>query len=158
MSQRDRRSALRAVQAAAEDASGKLGVAADLPPTLTAVAAPAPEPEPAPEPVAEAAPPTKPRQAAAKAKPAQDPELESLLPDEWRAKVETAKSAESVEVYGEKVRRRVDEEMVYLAVRVPRSLRDAVRKRADRLDVSIQDFVVRANQMLLEATVRAGEE
>lgn len=86
-----------------------------------------------------------------------DHALEGLLPDDWRERVDLAQEAEAVVVGGERVRRRVDESTVYLAVRVPRSLRDAVRRRAERLDVSMQDFVVRAAELLLEATSRAAE-
>jgi hypothetical protein len=165
MPNRDRRSALRAVSAAIGDAEGKLGA-------LDRSAAPPAPPEPAPEPVAvtlvpetapEAQPIAPPRRAeqrsAPKAKPAPEPPAsEDLLPSDWLQRIDDAKQAEAVDVGGERVRRRVEEETVYLAVRVPRSLRDAVRRRSDRLDVSIQEFVVHAAQMLLEATARAAFE
>ena len=155
MPNRDRRSALRAVSAAIGDAEGKLGA-------LAAVPVDAPEPEPTPEPVTVTlVPEPKPaeRRSAPKAKPAPPaPSSEELLPSEWLQRIDDAKQAEAVDVGGERVRRRVEEETVYLAVRVPRSLRDAVRRRADRLDVSIQEFVVHAAQMLLEATARAAIE
>jgi hypothetical protein len=158
----DRRSALRAVQAALGDAEGKLGaLERPAPPSLPPVVREAPAPEP---PVAVAvaeppAPPTEPeparRAAPAKPKPAAATPVEDLLPSDWQRRIDDAKQAEAVEVGGERVRRRVEEETVYLAVRVPRSLRDAIRRRSDRLDVSIQEFVVQAAQMLLSTTARA---
>ncbi|MBI2300829.1 MAG: hypothetical protein HYU66_18120 [Armatimonadetes bacterium] len=162
MSTRDRRAALRAVHAAANDAGGKLLAPEPLP------VAPEPEPAALPEPAPPAAVPAAVSRRAAAIRPrlvpqpepepvAQPAGLEALLPDEWRRKVDQATSAEAVEVHGERVRRRVEEEMVYLAVRVPRSLRDAVHKRADRLDVPVQEFVVRACRLMLDATARAAE-
>jgi hypothetical protein len=165
MSQRDRRAALRAVQAAVLDAEGKLGALEPWPGT--------PEPEPEPSPAPEPAPPValeppKPRPPApepptpASAEPASPApagdDLEALLPDEWRSRIDQVHTAEAVEVGGERVRRRVEEETVYLAVRVPRSLRDAIRRRSERLDVSIQEFVLHAARLLLEATARAAED
>lgn len=169
MSQRDRRAALRAVQAAVGDATGKLGALQSEP---DAPPLPEPEPEPTPAPVeapaavpvlpppsAPSAPaPSRPRAAASTPKPEPADELESLLPEEWRDRIEQATTAEAVEISGERVRRRVEEETVYLAVRVPRSLRDAIRRRAERLDVSIQEFVVRSARLLLDATARAVED
>ncbi len=143
MPERNRRAALRAVHAAADDADGKLGV-----PELPA-AQPEPEPAPAPEPEPVAVTPPR------RGKPARS--AEALLPESWREKIEQVGQADAVEVGGERVRRRMDEETVYLAVRVPRSLRDAVRKRSERLDVSIQEFTVNAVTLLLEATARAAE-
>ncbi|MCC7494705.1 MAG: hypothetical protein IT204_20265 [Fimbriimonadaceae bacterium] len=167
MTDRDRRAALRAVQAAASDAAGKLGPAEQLPPpaepTLTlaprdtapllALSEPAPAlvepPPPAAEPAA--APPEQPSESVTPVAP------EELLPATWRERIDAAAEAERVEVGGETVRRKVEEEWVYLAVRVPRSLRDAVRRRADRLEVSMQEFVVSASNLLLQATARAAE-
>lgn len=129
MSRRDRRAALRAVEAAIADATGKLGDPHDEPPV---------EPEPPSEPG--------------------PPSAEALLPDEWRARLDDAAEAEPVEVHGERVRRHLQEETVYLATRVPRSLRDAVRRRADRLEVTMQDLIVLAMRLILDATARAAEE
>lgn len=150
MPERNRRAALRAVQAAADDADGKLGV-----PELPA-AQREPEPEPVPRPEPDEGPePVAVTPAPRRGKPARS--AEALLPESWREKIEQVGQADAVEVGGERVRRRMDEETVYLAVRVPRSLRDAVRKRSERLDVSIQEFTVNAVTLLLEATARAAE-
>lgn len=132
MSRRDRRSALRAVEAAVADAAGKLGGL---------------EPEPGD---ASPTPDT--------IGPRPTIGAEALLPETWRERVDEAAAAESVELHGERVRRRVEEETVYLATRVPRSLRDAVRRRADRLDVSMQDLILLGMQVILEATARVAEE